>query len=87
MILDEPTSALTPGESDRLFEFLVDLSEHHDTAILYVSHRIGEIYALATRATVLRDGHKQGIRTPEVVPGDIALLESGNRVPADVRDD
>jgi rhamnose transport system ATP-binding protein len=56
LILDEPTSALTPGETDRLFELLHRLNSEEGTALLYVSHRIGEIYALTERATVLRDG-------------------------------
>lgn len=56
LILDEPTSALTPGETDRLFELLLELNRRRNTALLYVSHRIGEIYTLTERATVLRDG-------------------------------
>lgn len=40
---------------------------------------------LVSESTVLRDGHKQIIPTREVVPGDIVLLEGGNRVPADLR--
>ncbi|MEN8112885.1 MAG: sugar ABC transporter ATP-binding protein [Actinomycetota bacterium] len=56
LILDEPTSALTPGETNRLFELLLGINADHDTAILYVSHRIGELYTITERATVLRDG-------------------------------
>ncbi len=60
LILDEPTSALTPGETERLFQLLLELNRNRNTALLYVSHRIGEIYALTERATVLRDGKVVG---------------------------
>jgi len=56
LILDEPTSALTPRETKRLFDLLSRLNSEHNTSIIYVSHRIGEIYEVTDRATVLRDG-------------------------------
>lgn len=55
LILDEPTSALTVTESERLFAVLRELKST-GLAIVYVSHRFGEIDALADRVTVLRDG-------------------------------
>ncbi len=55
LILDEPTSALTSPETDRLFEQLERL-RCDGTAILYISHRMEEIRAIADRVTVLRDG-------------------------------
>lgn len=55
LIMDEPTSALTPAEIDRLFG-LVRRLRQQGTAILYVSHKLEEIFALADRITVLRDG-------------------------------
>jgi simple sugar transport system ATP-binding protein len=58
LILDEPTSALTSAESDRLFEVLRALRAD-GLAIVYVSHRFGEIEALADSAVVLRDGTVQ----------------------------
>jgi simple sugar transport system ATP-binding protein len=58
LILDEPTSALTSAESDRLFEVLRALRAD-GLAIIYVSHRFGEIEALADSAVVLRDGTVQ----------------------------
>ena len=57
LILDEPTSALTRDESERLFTLLRRLREQ-GLAILYVSHRLEEVFALADRMTVLRDGRK-----------------------------
>ena len=55
LILDEPTSALTAPEVERLFAVLRRLREN-GLAILYVSHRFGEIETLADRVLVLRDG-------------------------------
>jgi ABC-type sugar transport system ATPase subunit len=57
LILDEPTSSLTREESERLFAVLRRLREQ-GLAILYISHRLEEVFALADRMTVLRDGRK-----------------------------
>lgn len=55
MILDEPTASLTGREVDRLMELLRGLRAA-GTGIVYVSHRLEEMFALADRVTVLRDG-------------------------------
>ncbi|WP_406166853.1 sugar ABC transporter ATP-binding protein [Streptomyces canus] len=55
LILDEPTSALSAAEAQRLF-VLVEKMRDDGIAVLYVSHRLGEIDALADRLVVLRDG-------------------------------
>jgi ribose transport system ATP-binding protein len=55
LVLDEPTSALTETEVERLFTFLRRL-KGDGVAIIYVSHRMGEIMRIADRATILRDG-------------------------------
>jgi simple sugar transport system ATP-binding protein len=55
LILDEPTSALSAAEAQRLFA-LVEKMRDDGIAVLYVSHRLGEIDALADRLVVLRDG-------------------------------
>ncbi len=55
IIMDEPTAALTGAESGRLFDVIRDLRAK-GVGILYVSHRISEVMALADRITVLRDG-------------------------------
>jgi simple sugar transport system ATP-binding protein len=55
LILDEPTSALSAAEAQRLFA-LVEKMRDNGIAVLYVSHRLGEIDALADRLVVLRDG-------------------------------
>jgi ABC-type sugar transport system ATPase subunit len=59
IILDEPTTALLPHEVDMLFSQMRRLSrEGH--AFLYVSHRLTEVFDIADRATVLRDGRNTG---------------------------
>ncbi|WP_030927133.1 sugar ABC transporter ATP-binding protein [Streptomyces sp. NRRL S-646] len=55
LILDEPTSALSAAEADRLFGLVAKMRED-GIAVLYVSHRLGEIDALVDRLVVLRDG-------------------------------
>jgi simple sugar transport system ATP-binding protein len=55
LIMDEPTSVLTPQEVDILFATLRQLSAE-GTAILYISHKLEEIRALCDRATILRRG-------------------------------
>jgi ABC-type sugar transport system ATPase subunit len=71
LLLDEPTSALSEREGQRLFQIVRDLTAS-GVAVLYVSHRLGEVLALADRITVLRDGEKiatveaAGVNEPEL---------------------
>ncbi|MGH7170517.1 MAG: sugar ABC transporter ATP-binding protein, partial [Gemmataceae bacterium] len=55
IILDEPTSSLTPGETDRLFAVVHRLAEQ-GTSVLLISHRLEEVRRVCDRITVLRDG-------------------------------
>ncbi len=59
LVLDEPTSSLTSRDAQRLFDVLRDLRAA-GTAIVYISHRLSEVEALADRAVVLRDGRHAG---------------------------
>ncbi|MGB0968349.1 MAG: ABC transporter ATP-binding protein, partial [Halocynthiibacter sp.] len=63
LIMDEPTSVLTPQEVDILFQTLRQLSRE-GTAILYISHKLEEIRSLCDEATVLRLGKVVGSCTP-----------------------
>ena len=66
LILDEPTAALTPAEVERLFALLRRLRDE-GTTIIYVSHRMPEVFALTDLVHVLRDGsHVVTYRTDEV---------------------
>ena len=55
LILDEPTAALTNKEVDTLFSTIKKL-QSHGTSMLYISHRLDEIFEIADRVTVIRDG-------------------------------
>jgi len=59
LIMDEPTSALTERETDSLFKVIAELKSH-GVGIIYISHRLEEIFAIADRVTVLRDGEALG---------------------------
>jgi rhamnose transport system ATP-binding protein len=61
VIMDEPTAALTDREADRLFTVVNDLRSR-GVAIVYISHRLREIFALADRITILRDGETVATR-------------------------
>jgi ABC-type sugar transport system ATPase subunit len=59
LILDEPTSSLTDDEVESLFAVVRRLRDER-VATIFVSHRLNEIFALADRVTVMRDGHTVG---------------------------
>lgn len=56
IIMDEPTASLSSAEVNRLYEIVEKLRERGIT-ILYISHKLEEVFRLADRITVLRDGH------------------------------
>ena len=59
LILDEPTSSLTAAETDLLFKNLRRLKEE-DLSLIYISHHLPEVFEIADRVTVLRDGRVVG---------------------------
>ena len=61
VIMDEPTAALTESDVQRLLDIVLRLKSR-GVAIVYVSHRLPEIFALADRVTVLRDGVRVGTK-------------------------
>ena len=56
LVLDEPTSSLTQAETEILFRILADL-KRNGTSIIYITHRMNEVFQLADTITILRDGH------------------------------
>ncbi|MGH9894444.1 MAG: ATP-binding cassette domain-containing protein, partial [bacterium] len=56
LILDEPTSALAPDEVESLFTVIRRLRAQ-GIGVIYITHRMAELFAIADRVTVLRDGH------------------------------
>lgn len=59
LVMDEPTAALSSRETDRLFALVKQLRDE-GMAIIYISHRMAEIYELSDRVSVLRDGQYIG---------------------------
>ena len=59
LILDEPTAALTENESHRLFDRMRALKAR-GVAIIFVSHRLAEVFAISDRIVVMRDGRIRG---------------------------
>lgn len=80
IILDEPTSVLTPQEADRLFETLERLRAE-GKSILYISHRLEEVKRLCDRATVLRHGKVVAHCDPRrETPASLARMMVGNDI-------
>jgi simple sugar transport system ATP-binding protein len=80
LILDEPTSVLTPQEAEHLFTTLDKLAAE-GCAILYISHKLEEVRRLCRRATILRGGRVVGTLDPrERSAREIAALMVGSEV-------
>ena len=69
IIMDEPTSSLSMSEAERLFEVIRDLRER-GVSVIYISHRLGEVKALADRVVVFRDGENAGALEREEIDHD-----------------
>lgn len=77
LVMDEPTAALSDRETERLFEIVRKL-RNDGIAIIYISHRMEEIYALADRISVLRDGQYIGSLTrDEISPQRLVQMMVG----------
>ena len=70
LVMDEPTAALSDPEIERLFTIIRTL-KGDGVAIIYISHRLHEIFDIGDRITVLRDGRK----VAEVTPGETTMAE------------
>ncbi|MBK9121722.1 MAG: sugar ABC transporter ATP-binding protein [Chloroflexi bacterium] len=79
-VMDEPTAALTGSESAQLFDVIGRLRAR-GSAVLYVSHRMDEIFQIANRVTVLRDGRLAGTRDRgSVTPAEIIVMMTGREL-------
>jgi len=77
LILDEPSAVLSQEELDRLFA-LVRLLREQGTLILYISHRLDEVFEIADRITVLKDGQQIGtVRPQEADQGQLIRMMVG----------
>jgi ABC-type sugar transport system ATPase subunit len=69
LVMDEPTSALTETETQHLFQLIEEL-KGEGRAVLFISHKMEEIYRVADQISVLRDGAMVGTRLPSELPED-----------------
>jgi inositol transport system ATP-binding protein len=80
IIMDEPTSALSDREATALFRIVADLRQQ-GVALVYISHKLNEVFQLADRVTVLRDGASVGTyRTPELTHNRLVALMVGREL-------
>jgi ABC-type sugar transport system ATPase subunit len=85
LALDEPTTSLTAAETDHLFAVLADLKRDGVT-IIYVSHRLAEVFRLCDRMTALRDGrYVNTFRRADVDTETIVQAMVGRQIEAPVR--
>jgi ABC-type sugar transport system ATPase subunit len=79
LILDEPTSALSEHEAQRLFR-LLDGLKARGVGIIYISHRLSEVLQIADEISVLRDGRIAGRATREASPDDLVRMMVGRHL-------
>ena len=85
LVMDEPTSALSDHETERLFQVIRRLKAE-GVAIIYISHRLAEVFLLGDRITVLRDGRKVGTLLPaETTPAGLVEMMVGRKVDTSYR--
>lgn len=80
IIMDEPTASLSSKESEMLFKIIHTLRDR-GVSILYISHRLEEVFSLSDRITVLRDGKKVGtVERKDIVPDKIVRMMIGKEL-------
>lgn len=80
LLLDEPTSVLTPGEADALYGALRELASSRGMSIVLTTHRIREVFETADRVTVLRAGRNVGTyKASELTTDELVKAMIGHR--------
>jgi ABC-type uncharacterized transport system ATPase subunit len=80
LILDEPTAVLTPQEVEELFKVIHSLVDQ-GKSVIFITHKLKEVLAIADRITVLRDGRVVGTTTPaEATEASLAKMMVGREV-------
>jgi ABC-type sugar transport system ATPase subunit len=80
VVMDEPTSSLTEEEVETLLELVRNLRSN-GVSVIYVSHRMREIYEIADRITVMRDGAVVGVREAKsTTPSDVVQMMVGREL-------
>lgn len=81
LILDEPTAVLTPDETAQLFRLLTSLAQQ-GTSIIFITHKLAEVFQIAQRITVLRRGRVVAtLRPQDTSEAHLAALMVGHSVP------
>ncbi|NQU02785.1 MAG: sugar ABC transporter ATP-binding protein, partial [Syntrophaceae bacterium] len=80
LILDEPTSSLTQAETDSLFKNIKKLQEQ-GMSFIYITHKLNEVFDIADRVMVMRDGKKIGVvLVSEVTENDLVSMMVGREI-------
>jgi len=79
LVLDEPSAVLTPGETEDLFRIMRELREG-GRSIIFISHKLKEVQAIADNITVIRRGKVVGERPPTATSSELASLMVGRAV-------
>jgi general nucleoside transport system ATP-binding protein len=79
LVLDEPTAVLTPQETDELMEIMRQLASS-GTSIVFITHKLREVKAVADRITVIRLGKVVGSASPEATTSELASMMVGRDV-------
>ncbi|MCW0232063.1 MAG: ABC transporter ATP-binding protein [Ferrovibrio sp.] len=80
LILDEPTSVLTPGEADEVLGLLRDMTRRNELTVLTITHKFREVFAFADSVTVLRRGRFAGSgKVTELTADDMAKMMMGDQ--------
>jgi D-xylose transport system ATP-binding protein len=83
LVLDEPTAALTESEVETLFTILNDLRSR-GVGMIYISHKLSEVFAMSDRITVLRDGRTVGTESSLALDKDKAIAMMVGREVGDI---
>ncbi len=82
IVFDEPTSVLSAQDADRLHQIILDLRSK-GVGIVYISHRLDEVFKVADRMTVLKDGEKVGtVDTKDVTVDQVIRMMVGRQLSA-----
>ena len=79
LVLDEPTAVLTPQETDELMSIMRDLAKS-GTSIVFITHKLREVKAVADRITVIRQGTVVGQAQPSASTSELASMMVGREV-------
>ena len=79
LVLDEPTAVLTPQETDELMQIMRELAKS-GTSIIFITHKLREVQAVADKITVIRQGKVVGEASPKATASELASLMVGREV-------